>query len=89
MNISSHCVSSGCDKPGVPGEKGLPCTSIRNHSSGEDKRRKYVSVKSLHHGAHMAENKEQITPSNKRERETPSGLSSCNIQIKGHVFIYL
>lgn len=29
------CFLTGCDKPGVPGEKGLPCTSIRNHSSGE------------------------------------------------------
>lgn len=25
----------GCDKPGVSREKRLPCTSIRNHSSGE------------------------------------------------------
>lgn len=27
---------AGCDKPGVPGEKGLQSTSIRNHSSGEE-----------------------------------------------------
>lgn len=27
---------AGSDKPGVPGEKGLPSTSIRNHSSGEE-----------------------------------------------------
>lgn len=28
-------VFTGCYKPGDPGETGLPCTSIRNHSSGE------------------------------------------------------
>lgn len=30
------CPLTGCDKPGVPGQKGLPSTSIRNHSSGEE-----------------------------------------------------
>lgn len=34
---SGGCVFfTGCDKPGVPGKKRLPCTSIRNHSSGEE-----------------------------------------------------
>lgn len=28
-------ILTGCDKPGVSREKRLPCTSIRNHSSGE------------------------------------------------------
>lgn len=34
--LIAMCFLAGCDKPGVPGKKGLSCTSIRNHSSGED-----------------------------------------------------
>lgn len=70
------CFPAGCYKPGVPGEKGLPCTSIRNHSSGEEtflvpltpqcSKNIYFYKKSWYM-IHMAENKERITPSNRRK----------------------
>lgn len=67
------CFYKGCDKPGVPGKKGLSCTSIRNHSSGEDlflidaEIKISLSKKYQHLSVLMAENKEQIIPSNTRK----------------------
>lgn len=60
-------LSAGSDKPGVPGEKGLQSTSIRNHSSGEETFSKFLQ-KELHRDHRL-----KSTMYQEMEKNPPSG----------------